>query len=129
MTNLTDTAEARALNWLTGNTTTAPVLPYKLRLMTVLGTDSTPGTEATGGGYAQQTITLGAATGTNPTVSSNTNLIHYDNMAAQTIVGAEIWDSAGTPVRWFHGALGANRILLAGDPVEFAIGAVTVQMA
>lgn len=129
MTSLTDTAEARVLNWLTGNSTTAPVLPLKLRLLTALGTDSTPGTEATGGGYAPQTITLGAATGTNPTLSSNTNLIHYDNMAASTIVGAEIWDSAGTPIRWFHGALGTSRVLLAGDPLEFAIGAVTAQAA
>lgn len=129
MASLTDTGETRALNWLTGNSTTAPVLPLKQRLLTALGTDSTPGTEVVGGGYAPQTITLGAATGTSPTVSSNTNLIRYDNMPAVSVVGAEIWDSAGTPVRWFHGALGTTRTLLAGDPLEFPVGAVTVQAA
>jgi hypothetical protein len=51
--NLTDAAESRVLNWITGNAgATAPTLPLKMRVMTANGSDSAAGTEATGGSYA-----------------------------------------------------------------------------
>ena len=103
--NLTDGAEARALNWLTGNATTAPTGPLMVRLMTANGSDSAAGTEVTNSGgstYTPQSVTFTAAT---PGVNSPSSAdVVFTNMPAATIVGVEIWDSAGTPFRWWWGA-------------------------
>lgn len=125
--NLTDVAEARVLNWLTGNTTTAPTLPLKLRLMTANGSDSTPGTEVVNGGgsaYAAQTVAIGAATGT--TQATNGADVVFTNMPAATVVGVEIWDSAGTPFRWWWGAATANKTTNLGDPLTVLAGALVL---
>jgi hypothetical protein len=120
MSSLTDTAEDRVLNWLTGNAVTAPVLPLKARLVTILGTDAAAGTEVVGGTYTPQTSTFAAAAG--GTGTTNTGVIRYDGLPACTVVGVEVWDSAGVPVRWLHGPLAANKTVAAGDSLEFAAG-------
>jgi hypothetical protein len=131
--NLTDTGEARTLNWLTGNTTTAPVLPLKLRLMTVLGNDATPGTEvvnAGGSSYAAQTAAFPAASGS--TSTANSGDIVFTNMpaiaASPGIVGAEIWDSAGTPIRWWQGAATTPKGTNLGDTVRILAGTLVLTM-
>ncbi len=122
--NLTDTAENRALDWLTGNATTAPVLPLKVRLLTANGTDTTAGTEVVGSGYTaggkDATFTVAAAGAT-----SNTATIAWTSLDATNsiaVVGVEVWDSAATPVRWWHGALTAPKTVSPGDPCEIAAG-------
>lgn len=128
MTALTDTGENRTLNWLTGNTTTAPVLPLKVRLMTVNGTDATVGTEVTGGSYAAQTVTFTTASSGQ---ASNSALIRFDNMpdiGGSGVVGFEIWDSAGTPIRWWHASLTTPRTYVAGDAAEFPIGELVLSV-
>lgn len=127
--NLTDTAEARTLNWLTGNATTAPVLPLMVRLMTANGSDSTPGTEVVNGGgstYAPQSVAFPAASGT--TQAANSADLVYANMAAATVVGLEIWDSAGTPIRWWWGALTAQKVTNLGDTAKILAGALVLTM-
>lgn len=119
--NLTDVAENRSLDWLTGNTVTAPVLPLKAALVTANGSDSTAGTEVTGGTYARQTIAFPAASGG---TTSNGADVTFTGMPAATVVGVEIWDSAGTPVRWWHGALTTSKTLQAGDELKLAAGDV-----
>lgn len=123
--NLTDTAEGRALDWLTGNSTTAPTLPLKAALVTANGTDSAAGTEATGGSYTRQSIAFTAAAGG---AASNSADVVFTNMPAATIVGIEIWDSAGSPVRWWHGALAASRTTAAGDEFKLAAGDVDLSI-
>lgn len=130
MSDLTDGAETRTIAWLTGQSTTAPTMPYVLRLMTVNGSDSAAGTEVVGGTYARQNITIGAPSGSNPTVVSNSALVRFDGLPATTVVGVEVWDSNGTPFRWWWKALpGAGRTVLAGDAIEFAIGELDFEMA
>jgi hypothetical protein len=127
--NLTDGAEARALNWLTGNSTTAPTLPLKVRLMTANGSDSTPGTEVVNAGgstYAAQTVTFGAATGTTQAVNSGD--VVFTNMPATTVVGIEIWDSAGTPFRWWWGPANASKTTNLGDTLKILAGALVLTM-
>lgn len=120
--NLTDVAETRIMDWLNPAEVAParPVAPLKCRLLTANGTDSAAGTEVAGDTYAPQNVTLSAG---NPT--SNTALIAFagiDSASQRTIVGVEIWDSAGTPIRWWHGALAASKIVNAGDPFEIPIG-------
>lgn len=127
MAVLTNTAEQNVLKWLTNQTPTAPVLPYLARLLTAMGTDTTAGTQATGAGYAPQQFPFGVPTedtGDGTFYVANTTIMRYDNLAAQTIVGVELWDSTATPIRWAHGALTANVAVSAGAPFEFAAGAL-----
>lgn len=123
--SLTNTAESRTLNWLTGNSTTAPVLPLKYRLMTVNGSDSANGTELTGGTYTPQTVTFGASSGGAP--AANDALVRFEGITpGADVVGGEIWDSAGTPVRWHWAALTGAPVDVVDGILEFAIGAITL---
>jgi len=129
MDNLTDVAEARVLNWLTGNATTAPVTPLKVRLMTANGNDSTPGTEvvnAGGSAYAAQTATFPAASGT--TSTANSADIVFTNMPAEPtgIAGLEIWDSAPTPIRWWWGPVTTPKTTNLGDTVRILAGTLVL---
>ncbi|MEU6543901.1 hypothetical protein [Streptomyces sp. NPDC046859] len=102
-----------------GTATTAPVTPLKVALVTAAGDDATAGTEVVGGSYARQTLTVGAAA--SGAVSNSADLV-WAGMPACTIVGWEIWDSTGTPVRWWYGPLDTNRTLLAGDEYRITAG-------
>lgn len=120
--NLTDAAESRVVNWLTGNTTTAPTLPLKLRLMTVVGSDSAAGTEVTGGGYTPQTVAIGASSGGGAAVTSGDAV--FTGMPAvggSGVVAWEIWDSAGTPFRWWWGTV-TGKTVNAGDDYKVNAG-------
>jgi hypothetical protein len=46
-------------------------------------------------------------------------------MPAATIVGVEEWDSAGTPVRRWFGALAANKTTNLGDTFSIAASSYT----
>jgi hypothetical protein len=127
--NLTDGAEARALNWLTGNTTTAPTGPLMVRLMTANGSDSAAGTEvvnAGGSAYTPQSVAFSAAVG-NGNAANSADIV-FTNMPAATIVGVEIWDSAGTPFRWWWGAATAPKTTNLGDTLRILAGALTLTM-
>ena len=117
--NLSDVAENRALDWLTGNSTTAPSGQLKVALVTANGSDSAAGTEVTGGSYARQNVTFSAASGG---ATSNTADLVWTAMPAATVVGVEVYDSAGTPIRWWYGALAASKTLQAGDELRIASG-------
>lgn len=127
--NLTDAAEARVLNWLTGNSTTALTGPLSVRLMTANGSDSAAGTEVVNAGgstYAPQTVAFPAASGTTQTANS-ADLV-FANMPACTVVGLEIWDSAGTPFRWWWGAATASKAVNLGDTLRILAGALVLNM-
>lgn len=124
--NLTNTAENRALDWLMGTATTAPTLPLKVALVTANGTDAAAGTEVTGGSYVRKNLTVGAAV--NGATSNSADLI-WTGMPAATVVGVEVWDSAGVPVRLWYGPLTAPRTVLAGDELKMLAGQLAVSLA
>ncbi|MEU6768526.1 hypothetical protein ABZ916_39210 [Streptomyces sp. NPDC046853] len=124
--NLTNTAENRAMDWMFGTATTAPTLPLKVALVTAAGNDATAGTEVTGGSYARKNVTVAAAT--NGGVANSADLV-WTGMPAGTIVGWEIWDSAGTPVRWWYGPLDANKTLALNDEYKVAAGGLTLSIS
>jgi hypothetical protein len=108
--------------------------PFRLRQMTANGTNIANGTEvATGGGYTAgvgaPTIAFGGATGTTSPQAANSGAVNITNYPrAETVVGIEVWDSAGTPLRKWWGALGTPKTMAAGDSLSYAIGAVIVQL-
>ena len=116
---MTNTAENRALDFINGLTATAPTTPLKVALVTANGSDTAAGTEVTGGSYAHQDLSVGAASGG---ATSNSADLVFTGMPAATVVGVEIWDSAGTPVRLWYGALAASRTVSAGDELRVPAG-------
>lgn len=128
--NLTDGAEARILNFTTGNSpATAPTMPLMVRLMTANGSDSAAGTEVVNAGgstYAAQSVAFPAATGT--TTTANSADVVFTNMPACTVVGLEIWDSAGTPFRWWWGPATASKAVNLGDTIRILAGQLVLTM-
>lgn len=124
--NITDTAELLMLDWIDGvGTPTRPTTPLKVALTTSTGSDSAAGTEVTGGSYARQNVTFTTAAAG---AASNTALLSFTNMPAVTVTAVEVWDSAGTPVRLWYGALTASKTLNAGDTFQIAIGALALSL-
>lgn len=128
--NLTDLAEARTLNWLTGNSTTALTGPLMVRLMTTNGSDSVAGTEVVNSGgstYAPLSASFPAAVGSGGPVSNSADLV-FTNMPAATVVGVEIWDSAGSPFRWWWIPAVASKTTNLGDTLRILAGQLTLTM-
>jgi len=124
--NLTNTGENRALDWLMGTATTAPTTPLKVALVTANGSDTTAGTEVAGGSYARKNLTVAAAT--NGATSNSADLV-WTGMPAATVVGVEVWDSAGTPVRLWYGALAASRTVASGDELRIPAASLTFALS
>jgi hypothetical protein len=103
----------------------------KCRLMTANGSATAAGTElATSGGYTSGTgapaVTFAAAT--SGSAASN-SAVTVTNMPATTVVGVELWDSAGTPIRKWFGALTASKTTNAGDTFTIASGSLTAALS
>jgi len=125
--NLSATAENLALDWiLSVGTPTRPTAPLKVALVTANGDDATAGTEVTGGSYTRQDLSVAAAV--NGATSNSADLV-WTGMPAATVVGVEIWDSAGSPVRLWYGPLSASRTVAAGDELRLAAGALSLSLA
>lgn len=123
MANLTTTLDNKILDHINLVTSYTPTTPLKLALVTVAGSAGSAGTEVTGGSYARQTITFAAASsGT----AANSNTITL-TLPACTVVGVEIWDNAGTPVRLWFGTI-TSRTFLSGDTFTFAASSVTLSL-
>jgi hypothetical protein len=124
--NLPDIIENQLLDALVGTTAYTVTGPIKLALVTANGNDASAGTEVTGGSYARQTIAFDAAA--SGSIANNAS-ISFTGMPAVTVVGIEIYDSAGTPKRLAYGALTTSRTVTAGDTVQFASSAITLSLA
>jgi hypothetical protein len=120
---LTDAGELLALDLLNGGTQTITT-PLKLALMTANGSDSSAGTEVTGGSYARQSITFNSAASGSVT---NSNAISF-TMPAATVTGWEIYDSSGTPKRLWAGAFGSSVTYTSGNLATVAAAAITLSL-
>lgn len=105
---------------------TATTAPLKVRLMTANGSGTAAGTEVTGGSYASQTVTFASAASGSAASNSTVN---FTSMPAVTVVGVELWDSAGTPVRKWYGALTASKTLNSGDTFSIASGSLVASLS
>lgn len=115
---------------------------YYVALYTVCPTDSTAGTEVSGGAYARVAVTAGltafsgtqgagttvASTGTGGTVSNNAVWTFPTPTAGWgTVVCWGITDAATVGNIWIYSALTVNKTINTGDAVSFAAGAATYQ--
>ena len=123
--SFTDAAELLALDWVHGvGTPTRPTTPLKVCLLTAMGSDSAAGTEVTGGSYARQSVTLSAAASG---ATSNSADVTFASMPACTVVGIEIWDSAGS-VRLWSMTLTASKVVNSGDTFTLASGLIALSL-
>lgn len=124
--NLTDTAEAEILKWLDpAKTATRPSTGLQVALVTSTPTDSTAGTEVSGGSYARKDLTLSTPSGGS---YSNSADLTWTGMPSCTVVGVEIWDKATTPVRIWWGTLSASKTVNSGDTFTIASGDLTLSL-
>lgn len=146
MANMTDTAQiAKFMNYMfanAGSITTTITTPLKLRLMTAMGsspanqtahngTELTSATGYTAGGSAlsaSNAAAFGTFSGSSPAAVTNINAVSWSvGNSWSTVVGIEIWDSTGTPVRLAQGTLTSNITgAVNGDTVQFASGAISL---
>ena len=105
-----------------------------IRLMTVNGSSTSNGTELAGGSYVAHTgIVYTTGSGgqfaaavygtTSGSIQTNATLSHA-GMPSATIVGIEIWDSAGSPLRWWWGGLSTPITTSSGNTLSFASAAI-----
>lgn len=140
---LTDTYENSMIDWLMrGQALTPPATGY-VALFTACPTDSTAGTEVTGGSYARVSVTASlanwagtqsagstvASSGTGGTTSNN-NAITFPAATADwgtvNCFGYMSASSGGTLV--FYASLTAARMITNGSTASFAAGALTFQI-
>lgn len=126
--NITVTVDNQLLDALVGNASYSVTTPIKLRLMTANGSNAAAGTEVTGGSYASQTITFSSAGSVATQTLQNNAAISFASMPVATVVGIELWDSAGSPKRLAWGPLGTNRTTASGDTLQFAINSIVLSL-
>lgn len=105
----------------------ATTAPIRSRYMTANGSATANGTElTTSGGYTSGTgapsLTFAAASAAS---AASNSAVTTTNMPATTVVGVELWDSAGTPKRKWWGALTASKTTNAGDTFTIPSGSLT----
>lgn len=126
MAALSNYAENKVLDHLTGRAAwTAPTNTY-LALFTTDPTDADSGTEATGGSYARQAVTFGAASGG---TISNSAAVTFTSMPAGTFTHFGLYDADTAGNLLVHGSLTAFKTTGAGDTIEFAIGDLDITAA
>lgn len=136
MGSFSDVFEVDVLKALVGQATTilttTPLTNVYCALYTTNPTDSTNGTEVTGGSYAR--IEVSAKFGTAPSAGSVSNdaAVNFATATADwgTVTGfalrTESSGTAGSLLAW--GALSANKVVSNGDTASFAIGALTITL-
>lgn len=117
-----------------GGSAFAMTPPLYLRLMTAIGSNTSNGTElANGLGYLTGGVTMGSAAFAAPSaaVQLNSNAISWTVTGAwSTVTSLEIWDSAGTKLRWLFGALTSSIVGASnGDTVQFASSSISISGA
>jgi hypothetical protein len=127
--------QARANNILDATLGTASLTAFtgaaKIRLTTTAPTATTAGTELTGTGYTTGGATIvfaAAASG----ATSNTGAVSWTNGSGSTwtVQGLEVWDSAGSPLRfWFGSFTGAPISVPNGAVLQIAASAITVALS
>lgn len=107
----------------------------KVRLTTTAPTATAAGTELTGTGYTAggtATVFASASSGSALGPTSGSGAISWTNGSGSTwnIVGLEIWDQAGTPLRWWFGTFVGQPIAVAnGNVFQIAVNGITISLS
>ncbi len=122
----TDYLENKLIAHTFSNTAfTSPSTVY-VALYTVAPTDSSAGTEVTGGGYARQS----AAFTTTNNQASNTSAIEYPTATAGygTVVAVAVLDSASSGNMLAYAALSTSKTISTGDVFRIPAGDLDISL-
>lgn len=117
------------LNWVFRNQTVTQPTTIYVSLYTTAPTESTEGTEVSGGAYARQIVTFGVPSGA-PRQISNSSQILFPEATANwgTVVAAAInTASTGIGNQIIFGNLTTSKAINLGDQAAFNTGALTIQ--
>jgi len=123
MAGKSQTHEQSVLNVLRATNITAPATTY-VGLLSTAPTDTTGGTEASGGGYARQAAGFAAPSGSPSQIANAADILF--TMPTVTIVAAALYSAvtAGTLLYWVGGLSVA---FTSGGQARIAASALVVQ--
>jgi hypothetical protein len=122
----TDYLENKVLDFVfSGGSFSQPGTKY-LALYTVAPTDSSAGTEVTGGGYARQTVTLT----TSGSDTTNSAAVEYPTATAGygTVVAVAVLDSNSGGNMLAYASLTANKTIATGDVFRVPAGDLDISL-
>jgi len=130
MAGLTRTWEGNVLNWLFRNQAVTQPTTIYVALYTAAPTDTTEGTEVSGGGYARQPVTFTAPAGDPRSVSNSAN-VDFPVATANwgTIVAAALHSASsgtGNMIAW--ASLVQSKTINTDDQLRFLAGDITVTL-
>jgi len=123
--NLTNAAENLILDHFLGVANYAFDSTVFVALYTVAPTDSTNGTEVTGGSYARQAITFDAAVNG---ATQNTSNVDFTNMPAVTTVAIAVHTASTGGTMLMYGTLTTAKQTDAGDTLRIATGDLDISI-
>ena len=129
MAGLTNFGEDLVLDWLfTTGAATRPTSWY-VSLYTVAPTESTGGTEVSGGSYARVSTSF-TVSGTAPTTASNTAAVEFAECTASwgTVVAAGIMDASTSGNLIAFANLTTSKAIDTGDVLRFNAGALDITL-
>ena len=122
----TDYLENKVLDYVfSGGSFSQPGTKY-LALYTVAPTDSSAGTEVTGGGYARQTVTLT----TSGSDTTNSAAVEYPTATADygTVVAVAVLDASSGGNMLAYASLTANKTIATGDVFRVPAGDLDISL-
>lgn len=123
--NLSNYLENKVLDHILGTTSfTMPATPY-LALYTVAPTDSTSGTEVTGGSYARQAVSFNAASSGAATNDAN---VDFAGMPTATVVAVAVCDNSTGGNILVYGSLTSSKSVTSGDTLRIASGDLSISI-
>jgi hypothetical protein len=127
MAGFTDYLENLTLDHIFRAVAYTPVTTCYVALYTTTPTDvGTDGVEVTGGSYARQAVTFGAASAG---VIANTGVLTFANLPACTVLGFAVVDALTAGNVLTADPLTASRTFAAADNGTFVAGALTVSVS
>ena len=129
MAGLTNFGEDLVLDWLfTTGAATRPTSWY-VSLYTVAPTESTGGTEVSGGSYARVSTSF-TVSGTDPTTASNTAAVEFAEATGTwgTVVAAGIMDALSGGNLIAYATLTTAKAIDTGDVLRFNAGALDITL-
>jgi hypothetical protein len=129
MAGLTNFGEDLVLDFLfTTSTATRPTAWY-ISLYTVAPTESTSGTEVSGGSYARTSASF-SVSGTAPTTASNSAAVEFVEASASwgTIVAAGVMDASTGGNLIAYADLTVSKAVGTGDVLRFNTGEIDITL-
>ena len=123
--NLTNAAENLILDHFLGVANYAFDSTIFVGHYTVAPTDSTSGTEVTGGSYVRKAVTFASASAG---ATSNTTDIDFTGMPAATTVAIAVHTAVTAGTMLMYGTLTTNKTTDAGDTLRIAAGDLDISI-